>query len=72
MTPREQKDFIRQLSETIAADICNQIDDQKIPDDWDGRELRQLLAYRHNQSAHMGRNARITRRVNNTILVNNL
>lgn len=73
MNTEEQKTFVRELSETIAADICEQIDAGKIPENWDGIELRNLLKYRHSSSARMysGTSKRI-RNANNTILINNL
>jgi len=55
MTRDEQKEFVRELSAAIADDICAKIGAGKIPEFWDGHELRHLLAHRHAQSASMSR-----------------
>lgn len=56
MNAKEKKEFIHQLSATIADDLCKQVDDGNIPEEWDGIELRLLMEYRHIQSARMSRN----------------
>lgn len=53
MTKTDQKRFVRELSLTIATEIIDQIRDGKIPDNWDGHQLRVLLARRHQASASM-------------------
>lgn len=75
MTKTEQKAFVRGLSKTIADEIIKQISEGRIPEEWDGHELRALLAYRHEQSAAMSlvrRDRRRKRDFDNTLLVNNL
>lgn len=73
MTPEEQKEFVRDLSKTITDDICEQIDQGKIPGEWDGIELRYLLMYRHTQSNRMGSDFKGRhRKVRGVIVVNNL
>jgi hypothetical protein len=42
----EQKKFVRDLSKAIAANVVQSIEEGKIPADWDGHELRLLLAYK--------------------------
>jgi len=54
MNTREQIRFVKQLSKNIALSICDQIKSGKIPASWDGHELRQLLADRHQESADIG------------------
>jgi hypothetical protein len=73
MNTEEQKNFVCELSAAIADDICKQVDAGKIPTEWDGIELRNLLKYRHSSSARMysGTPQRI-RNANNVILVNDL
>lgn len=53
MSRAEQKRFVREMSKTIAEDICSFIDEGKIPENWDGHEFRVLLASRHSESADM-------------------
>ncbi len=74
MKATDQKKFVRELSGRVAKDICQQIADGKIPDNWDGHELRRLLADRHKASAAISScmNGSRLREYNNTVLVNNL
>jgi hypothetical protein len=77
MTKAQQKKFVRGMSATIAADVCKQIAEGKIPENWDGHELRALLHYRHGLSAKMSdpmsdKRTRRARDFRNTIIVNNL
>ncbi len=44
MTPQEQQDFIDDLTRNVAGSIKKQIVAGKIPANWDGHELRALLA----------------------------
>lgn len=77
MTKKGQKKFVRELSKNIADSIVKQINDGKIPDRWDGHELRILLANRHQASASMSKHSqnprsKAAREFKNTVLVNNL
>lgn len=54
-TKRGKKRFVRDLSHTIVQEIEKLIDAGKIPDAWDGHELRCLLANRFEDSASMSR-----------------
>lgn len=73
MNQREQSEFIEQLSSNIAREIVGLIQSGRIPENWDGIELRWLLAERHKLSASMGNdNKRRKRNFNNTVLVSNL
>lgn len=53
MIRSEQIEFVRGLSSTIADKIIEAIQAGKIPEDWDGHELRILLSNQHAQSASM-------------------
>ena len=53
MTKTEQKQFVRGLSKSIADELCQHIKDGKVPDYFDGHELRAWLADRHEASAAM-------------------
>lgn len=44
MNKAQQIKFINNLTNAIKLDIINKIEYDKIPDNWDGVELRQLLA----------------------------
>jgi len=46
MTKREQKRIVREMVDSLKAGIVNHIDHDRIPTDWDGHELRELL-YNH-------------------------
>jgi hypothetical protein len=77
MSKFEQTKFVTDLSGVISRQIIQSINDGKIPEDWDGYELRCLLADKHEQSAKMTtvrRNprSRAARDYKNTVLVNNL
>jgi hypothetical protein len=77
MTRTGQKKFVRGLSNSIAKHICALIDAGKIPESWDGHELRVLLGYEHDKSAKVTLVAREPRSkrardFRNTIIVNNL
>ena len=48
-----KKTFLRELSANIGEELCTLVDDGKIPDAWDGHELRCLLAERFEQSGAM-------------------
>lgn len=53
MTRKEQIAFVRGLSKTVADKIIDAIKSGDIPDNWDGHELRVLLADQHIASASM-------------------
>lgn len=77
MTIHEQKHFVRQLSHNIAEEIMAKIDKGLIPPEWNGHELRCLLADKHEESAGatlVRRNPRskLARQYKNTKLINML
>ena len=53
MTREDQKKFVRELSLVVVEEICVLIERGKIPEGWDGHELRCLLSERHADSATM-------------------
>jgi hypothetical protein len=76
MKRSEQKQFVKDLAKTakdVAKKIIENIDNGKIPADWDGHELRQLLADNFTSmvlAIKMDRKQR--REYNNIVAVNNL
>jgi len=77
MDQPRQEQFVNELVENIRRDVVRQIMTGRIPSEWDGHELRQLLADRFTQSASLSddmRNKRSKRRrdYENTVIVNNL
>lgn len=77
LTRKGQRAFVRELSSTIARDITAAITAGKIPAEWDGHELRALLAMRHAQSAAMSlvlreKRSKRARDFNNVVICNNL
>lgn len=51
MDLEEKKAFIRELSDSITESLLELTD--KMPEEWDGHELRCLLAFRYELSAKM-------------------
>lgn len=49
MTRQEQADFVRDLSANVANSIIAQIERGIIPEAWDGRQFRLLLADKHSE-----------------------
>jgi len=75
MTSEEQKQFVFKLCTTIARSIVAQIDDGKIPEDWNGIELRWLIAERANDACYgdiAGSFRLRRRRYNNILRINSL
>ena len=73
----EQKTFVRELTDAIVREICGHIDADKIPKEWDGHELRVLLADAFDRSAGMSLIRREPRRgrsreYHNTVRIRNL
>lgn len=46
-TRKEKRRFIRQLIRSVANDLITDV--QKMPSEWDGHELRELIAERFNR-----------------------
>lgn len=78
MNVADKKLFIRELIANVQNDVLDAV--AKMPDDWDGHELRRYIADKFEDSAitvgrkgHYGKPyARRFRDYQNTVLVNNL
>lgn len=70
MTEQEKVRFINDLCDSIKKDILSNV--PKMPEEWDGHELRQYIADRAKcaQFAKMAPSRKA--KYNNTVLVNNL
>lgn len=55
MNASMQKMFTQALVKQVADVICEEIDEGKIPDTWDGHELRLYIAQAFVQEAHFSR-----------------
>ena len=53
MTRTQQRQFVRRLTKEIRDQIVNAISASNVPAEWDGHELRCLLAERFERSAQM-------------------
>jgi hypothetical protein len=51
MWKSEKKRFVHLACRSMAQDICKHIDEGRVPDEWDGHELRCLIAHRAEQWA---------------------
>lgn len=77
MTKEQQRQFVREISNSISNEICSHICEGKIPPEWNGHELRVLLAEKHAESGRMsciskdGRSSR-ARAFRNHCLINGL
>jgi hypothetical protein len=71
MTKAEQVQFIKELSASVTKQLEEEIMMDKIPLDWNGIELRQLLAERFNRSTFKMDRRRM-KAYNNAVVVNNL
>ena len=71
MTPEDQKRIVHKLCTIVEGGIIAAIDAGKVPTNWDGFELRQLLAERFTRYTGFMPLWR-KREYNNTVLVNNL
>jgi hypothetical protein len=71
MTHKEMIDFIVSLSDSITDDLISDVLNNKIPPEWDGIEIRQLLSDKYlNSTYKMSRSRKA--KYNNSILINNL
>ena len=71
MTPEDQKRIVHELCASVESGIIAAIDSGAVPFDWDGFELRQLLADRFDRCTGK-MSLKRKREYNNTVLVNNL
>ncbi|MFA5340336.1 MAG: hypothetical protein WC332_01025 [Clostridia bacterium] len=71
MNKYEKVTFITDLIRNVQGDILKKVD--KLPEDWDGWELRQLVAdYFTNAAFFTDNDKRRKKEYKNTVLVNNL
>lgn len=71
MNREEKKKFVRDLLDSHQEDILAQIDSGNIPEEWDGIELRELIAEKADlDRCSVSRSRR--RAYKNTVIVNNL
>ncbi len=77
MNRDEQIEFVKCLAHNIRSELMTQIKEGRIPENWDGQELRCLLAERFEASAQMTLirkqpRAKRAREYRNTKLIKNL
>lgn len=67
----EQIEFVNELCKEIAKGIVNQIENGKVPAEWDGIELRWLVQ-EHASTNWGNKDKKRKREYNNIVIVNNL
>lgn len=72
MNRNEQIRFVNDLTGSMARTIKNHIRTGRIPREWDGLELRQLIAEHAQRNAYVDMGKARKREYNNTVIVNNL
>lgn len=80
MTSDDQKVFVKDLLKAYEQEIIDAIDSHGIPEDWDGRELRQLIAekawrsrgFRYGMGGNAHSNEKRVTSYHRTVIVNNL
>ncbi len=74
MTLTEKVTFIEELTDSVRRDLIRNI--EKVPESWDGHELRRWIADRFERSANMGTvmrpRSRRRRDYDNEVIVRNL
>ena len=70
MNKQEKKRFIKNLTGSIRDELISKID--KIPENWDGYELRQLLADSFKQEAYLKMTGKRKKDYTNNVIINNL
>jgi hypothetical protein len=74
-TPAHQQRFVRSLCNSIRDELIQKIKDKKVPMEWNGHELRELLAEKFNFERTSTMQEKRSKRVkdyHNTRIVNNL
>jgi len=72
MDKQEKIRFVTHLMLSVKDKVFDAINDEKIPEEWDGHELRQYLADKFSEAAYVRMDAKRKREYTNTVLVNNL
>ena len=70
MNAQEKKQFIEALTDTIVNKLAANVD--QMPDEWDGAELRQLLADKFTEANSIKMAGKRMRNYRNTVMNNNL
>jgi len=73
MTRDEQENFVHDLIRSIGVDIVNNIRNGKVPEHWDGRQLRQYISDKMVDGCDAGRYMTLSevREYRKEILTNN-
>jgi hypothetical protein len=71
MTSGEKIQFVKELVDSVRQGVINDILEEKIPGEWNGHELRCLLAERFQRCVYTMDKKRKAE-YDNTVLVNNL
>lgn len=73
MTKDEQMKFVAYLTASITKDLFTKLQDGRVPEEWDGHELRQWIADTFMESGviHPMKGKRL-KDYKNTLIVNNL
>lgn len=72
MNKLEQKTFVLELGMSVIQEMMETIGKGKVPENWDGVELREWMAERFNQARLGGMSRGRKAKYNNDIMVNNL
>jgi len=74
MTKNDQLDFMNELTDNVIEEIFNKIIDNKIPESWDGIELRWYLADKFKDCIfdEYKKSSKRKREYENTVLIENL
>lgn len=72
MSREEQKQFIKELTGSVAEVAYKLIDQGKIPEGWNGRQLRRWLEYKFKQANWCAWSRKQTNDYNNDVLINDL
>ena len=68
----EKIGLVNDLVDSVKAKIIDAIKNGKIPDDWDGHELRRLIADRFGEVAYIKMDRRRLKDYKNVVLTQNL
>jgi hypothetical protein len=72
MTKEAQIEFVNDLIGSVKETVLERIKAGKIPEEWDGYELRQYLADKFTDACYVKMDRGRKREYTNTVIVNNL
>lgn len=72
MTREEQIQFVIDLTDSVRAELIIKIINEKIPEDWDGIELRKLLSLKFEREARFKMSRSRMMSFNNTLYTENI